>query len=529
MIMKTFNPKIAEEIVLEALKQKVTSKKELLQVERETLRKYGLPLPKGPELFEAYQNLLKKKVVKKSASLEKVLKFNPVRSLSGIATISILTPGLSCKNTCLYCPTEEDMPKSYFSTEPAVKRAIMCDFDPKKQVEARLYSLRVNGHPTDKIELIVLGGTFSHLNPKSREEFIKGAFDALNGCDSPKLKRAHEINESAPSRCIGLTIETRPDSITEKEIINLRELGVTRVELGVQTIYDDVLKTIKRGHSVDKTIEATFLLREAGFKVGYHLMPGLPGSNSKRDLEMFKTVFTHPDFKPDYLKIYPCVVVEKSELYEWWEKGLFFPVEQKEIVQILIEIKKLVPYYVRISRLFRDIPSFQIKAGVNLSNLRQLVQAELKKRGLRCNCIRCREPREKLITNTLLFRQDYKAANGKEVFLSFEDPERRYLIAFLRLRQPAYLKNSSQPVFKSLEEAAIVRELHTYGETLPIGKKSKALQHQGLGKKLLLEAEKIVKKEWGVNKIAVISGVGVREYYRSLGYQLKETYMIKKL
>ncbi len=527
--MKFFNPKIAEEIVLEALKQKVTSKKELLQVERDTLRKYGLPLPKGPELFEAYQNLLKRRVVEKSVSLEKVLKFNPIRSLSGVATISILTPGLACKNTCLYCPTEEEMPKSYFSTEPAVKRAIMCDFDPKKQVKARLYSLKVNGHSTDKIELIILGGTFSHLDPERRKKFVKQALDALNGCNSPNLEKAQEINESAPSRCIGLTIETRPDSITEREIINLRELGVTRVELGVQTIYDDVLKTIKRGHLVDKTIKATFLLREAGFKVGYHLMPGLPGSNTKRDLEMFKTVFTNPDFKPDYLKIYPCVVVEKSELYEWWEKGLFAPVKQKEMVELLIEIKKIVPYYLRISRLFRDIPSFQIKAGVNLSNLRQLVQAELKKRGLRCNCIRCREPREKLITEIQLFRQDYEAARGKEVFLSFEDPERRHLIAFLRLRQPAYLKNYSKPLFDSLSDSAIVRELHTYGEALPIGKKSKALQHQGLGKKLLFEAEKIAQKEWGVNKIAVISGVGVREYYRSLGYQLKDTYMVKEL
>lgn len=527
--MKTFNSKIAEEIVLEALKKKVKSKKELLQVERDTLRKYGLPLPKGPDLFEAYQNLLKRKAVKKSATLEKVLKFNPVRSLSGIATISILTPGLSCKNTCLYCPTEKEMPKSYFSTEPAVRRAIMCNFDPKKQVEARLYSLKVNGHPTDKIELIILGGTFSHLNSHHRKEFVKKALDALNGCDSPSLKKAQEINEKASSRCIGLTVETRPDSINEKEIIALRELGVTRVELGVQTIYDDVLKLIKRGHLVDKTIEATFLLREAGFKVGYHLMPGLPGSNKERDLEMFKTVFNNPDFKPDYLKIYPCVVVEESELYEWWKKGTFTPLEQEEMVELLIEIKKIVPYYVRISRLFRDIPSFQIKAGVNLSNLRQLVQAKLEKEGFRCNCIRCREPREKLITQAQLFRQDYQAAKGKEVFLSFEDPERNHLVAFLRLRYPAYLESKDRPLFKSLEGTAIIRELHTYGEALPIGKRSKALQHQGLGKQLLSQAEKIVKEEWGLKKIAVISGVGAREYYRHLGYRLEDTYMVKEL
>lgn len=521
--------KIAEEIVLEAIRKKIASKKELLQVERNTLKKYGLPLPKGPDLFEAYQKLLKRGIIKKSRELEHILKFNPVRTLSGVATISILTPGLSCKNTCLYCPTEEAMPKSYFSTEPAVKRALLCNFEPRKQVETRLHSLKVNGHSTDKTELIILGGTFSHRPIWERERFIKEALDGLNGCASQNLEDAQRINETAPSRCVGLTIETRPDSIDPQEVKNLRKLGVTRVELGVQTIYDSVLKLIKRGHLVDRTIEATFLLREAGFKVGYHLMPGLPGSNPQKDLEMFKTVFSQPQFKPDHLKIYPCVVVEKSELYEWWKKGLYSPLSLEEMVELLIEIKKLVPYYVRISRLFRDIPSFQIKAGVNLSNLRQLVQAELKKRGARCNCIRCREPRERIFSQPRLLRQEYEAAGGKEVFLSFEDSERNFLLAFLRLRYPAYLNGKGNPLFKALEGAAIVRELHTYGEALPIGIRKQALQHQGLGKNLLSEAERIAKKEWQLKKIAVISGVGARQYYRNLGYHLEDTYMIKWL
>ncbi len=527
--MPALKSEIAEEIVFEAIKKKINSKKELLQVERETLKKYGLPLPKGPDLFQAYQKLLSSGAIKRSPELEKVLKFNPVRSLSGVTTISVLTPGLSCKNTCLYCPTEEEMPKSYFSTEPAVRRAILCNFDPYQQVKTRLQSLRVNGHPTDKIELIILGGTFSHQPLTEREKFIKEALDGLNDFKSESLLEAQKINETAHSRCVGLTIETRPDSINTGEIKNLRRLGVTRVELGVQTIYDDVLRMIKRGHLVDKTIEATFQLKEAGFKVGYHLMPGLPGSNFQRDLEMFEKVFSFPEFKPDYLKIYPCVVVEKSELYDWWKKGDYSPVSQEEMIELLIEIKKLVPYYVRISRLFRDIPSFQIKAGVNLSNLRQLVQTELSRRGLRCNCIRCREPREKIISHLELFRQEYQASQGKEVFLSFEDPERRYLAAFLRLRRPAYLEGKVKPLFNSLAGAAVVRELHTYGEALPIGKRKEAHQHQGLGKQLLSKAEEIVSQEWNLKKIAVISGVGAREYYRQLGYRLEETYMVKPL
>jgi len=409
-------------------------------------------------------------------------------------------------------------------------RAISNQFDPYQQVKARLEALKNAGHPTDKIELIIIGGTWSFLPKKYQTWFIKRCFQACNENSKAKtLKKVQKINERAKSRIVGITIETRPDFINEKEIKRLRKLGVTRVELGVQSTEDEVLKLNNRGHQLKDTILATRLLKDAGFKICYHLMPNLPGSNLKKDEKMFRELFSNPDFCPDYLKIYPCLVLKEAPLYKLWKERKYRPYSIKKLINLLKKIKKIIPYWVRIQRLIRDIPSPSIVAGCKVSNLRQILANLSKKEGWRCRCIRCREvkenynPKEKLY----LFKEDYPASGGKEIFLSLESKDRKRLYSLLRLRIPG---KKFLPIFKVLKEAALIRELHTYGKVHPLGKQKLILpQHRGLGKKLIKLAEKIAKNEFGLNKIAVISGVGVRDYYRRLGYRLRETYLIKKI
>ncbi len=395
-------------------------------------------------------------------------------------------------------------------------RAILNKYDPYLQVKMRLRALENAGHPTDKIDLRVIGGTWSFYPKTYQTWFIKRCFDACNYRDggSTSIGQAHKLNEKAKHRIIGLSIETRPDYINAKEIKRLRELGVTRVELGIQSIYDDILKLIKRGHGRKEIIKATKLLKDAGFKVCYQMMPNLPGSTVKKDEKMFKELFSNPDFQPDLLKIYPCALLKEAPLHGWWKKGKYKPYTEKQLIELVKSIKKTIPYYVRIQRITRDIPSQSIVAGpARISNLRQLIAGEVK-----CKCIRCREvkeeynPKEKL----KLFRRDYKASKGEEIFLTFEDKRREKLYSLLRLRITS-------------QNAAIIREVHTYGQQLPIVRgltSNISPQHKGLGKKLMKEAEKIVKAS-GIKKIKVISGIGARNYYRKLEYKLEDTYMVK--
>lgn len=340
------------------------------------------------------------------------------------------------------------------------------------------------------------------------------------------LKQAQKLNEKSKNRIIGITIETRPDYINEEEIKWLRELGVTRVELGAQSIYEDVLKLNNRGHGVKEIIDATRLLKDAGFKICYHMMPNLPGSNLSHDLKMFKEIFSDPDFQPDMLKIYPCAVLNEAPLYKLWLNKKYRPYNETELKNLLKKIKQQIPYYCRIQRLIRDIPSTRIVDGSKITNLRQIIHREMKNEGWRCKCIRCREVKEQydLKEKPYLFRQDYKASLGKEIFLSFENKDRTKLFSLLRLRIP-----SRNVVIQALYGVAIIRELHTYGQAVPIYKNDSAAQHTGLGKKLLKEAERITGTEFKRKKIAVISGIGARGYYRKLGYRLKNTYMIKEL
>jgi elongator complex protein 3 len=530
--------------IINQLYKKIPAKNQnehFLKLKRKASKKFGLPNPTNIEILEVYRKMVKSKKIKPNKNIENLLITKNIRTLSGVAVVAVLTKPYRCPGTCIYCPTEKDMPKSYLSNEPAIMRAILTDFHPYKQVMARLKSLEATGHKTDKIELIVMGGTFSYFPKQYQTWFVKECFRACNAelkvIKSIKskvyLKQLQKINEKSKHRIIGLTLETRPDYIDEKEIIRMRKLGATRVELGVQSIYDDILKLNKRGHGIKETIRATRLLKEAGFKINYHIMPDLPGSNYKKDLAMFKELFSNPDFQPDMLKIYPCVVVKNSPIYKWWKNGKYKPYSDKKLIRLLAEIKKIIPYYVRITRLIRDIPSTSIVAGNKVSNLRQVLKKKSEEEGWQCKCIRCREVRSKFakFKNSKLFRQDYDASDGKEIFLSFEDRKRKNLYSLLRLRINSGVHSLECKAYELKPELhAIIREVHTYGKLVQIkSKNKKSPQHTGLGKKLILEAERITQEEFNIKKIAVISGIGVRDYYRKLGYRLEDGYMVKKL
>lgn len=524
------NNKLCEKIIIAAANSNPADWDDFKKIEHAVLKETGDPLPKGADMLGAYKQLVAGNIIDPSENLERILKFKKTRTLSGVAPVAILTKPYPCPGKCIFCPDEKNMPKSYLSDEPAVMRAIRAEFDAKQQVVNRLMAMEATGHHTDKVELIILGGTFSVLGDDYRTKFVKHAFDGLNKKDSRSIEEAHAVNEKAARRCIGLTVETRPDFIDENEILLLRKLGVTRVELGVQSLYDEILENSQRGHSVNETINATRLLKDHGFKVGYHMMPNLPGADIASDRKMFSDLHEKSDFQPDQLKIYPCVAVGDSPLYDMYIDGKFAPYSEKQLVDLSVDIKKEIPRYIRISRLFRDIPTPRISAGVRNTNLRQIIKNEMEKKGLICNCIRCREIRDREIlenVRTEVFTEEYEASNGREIFISVEDSNRSHLLAFLRLRFPSLHDTEGKPLFKTLEISAIIREVHTYGSLTPIGDKGR-VQHGGLGKKLIAKAEEIAKGS-NFKNIVVISGVGAREYYRNLGYVLSETYMTKRL
>lgn len=509
---------IKESIVKQLLKEEVKIPEDLAILKRRLAKIHKLPCPSNVALLETYHALVSNKRIKKSDKAERLLITRPVRSLSGIVNVSVLTKPYPCPGKCLYCPIEKGIPKSYVSGEPAVERAKRLNYNPYLQVSKRIEMLEAEGHPTDKIELRVVGGTWSYYPKAYQTQFILRCFEACNQKKSKTLKEAQYLNEKAQYRIVGLSIETRPDFVNEKEIKRLRELGVTMVELGVQSLYDKVLKLNLRGHKVKKTILATKLLKDAGLKVLYQMMPNLPGSTPKQDENMFKELFKNPDFQPDLLKIYPCALLKEAPLYKLWKQGKYKPYTEKQLTNLVKDIKKQIPPYVRIQRISRDIPSQSIVAGpAKISNLRQNIAREAKKEGWQCLCIRCREvkgnydPKEKLYLQKI----EYMASGGKEVFLSFENKDKTKLYSLLKLRMT--------------ENKAIIRELHTYGPLQSLKKQSKtSAQHKGLGKKLIMEAEKIAKQN-GQKELSVISGVGVRGYYKKLGYKLKDTYMVKKL
>ena len=538
---------IADAIIQASLERRVQTKDEFLAFEREVAAAAGAQLPPTAELRRAYERIVAAGAARQPR-LERMLKRREVRSLSGVAIVTVLTKPYACPGKCVYCPTEAIMPKSYLSNEPAAMRALLNRFDPWRQVTSRLTALTENGHDADKVELIVKGGTWSAYPWDYQQWFIKRCFDAANafaaaagaGAAPRTLAASQTRNETAKHRIIGITLETRPDWISPKEIVRLRTLGCTRVELGVQSIDDRILALTKRGHDVASVVAAAALLKDAGYKTDFHMMPQLPGATPASDLAELRGIFEDPRFRPDMLKIYPCVTVELAELHDWWKRGEYVPYPDAALVETLIAAKTSVPRYCRISRLIRDIPSTSIVAGNAVTNLRQTIQDEMKKRGLRCDCLRCREIGRAAQAEPSLaaakpefFDEAYQANGGEERFLSFEDRDRRAVFAFCRLRLPP-----KEPVGASVEVhdalpavcgAAFVRELHTYGTLVPIeGRDPEASQHKGLGRKLMAEAERIALAA-GYRRLAVISGVGVRGYYRKLGYRLSGTYMVKKL
>lgn len=447
----------------------------------------------------------------------------PTKTLSGVAPIAVVIKPRACKHgTCLYCPTL-GVPQSYTPKSPAVMRASLLSYTPFLQVKARLKTLKIMGHPTDKIELIIMGGTFLDYPLSYQENFIKACYDALNERKSKDLEEAKKINEKAKHRCVALCIETRPDVCTTKHINRILKFGCTRVELGVQAIDNRIYKLVKRGHIVKDVVDATSRLREAGFKIGYHIMPGILGSNFKKDLQMFKKLFSKQEFKPDQLKIYPCQVIKGAELEKLYWNRKYKPYSEKEVSKLIIKMLHLTPRYCRIMRIMREIPPDYLVAGVINIGLRKEINEELEKnqregiKEIRFREVGLRSRINKEIDNKLKLKTTkYKAANGFEYFLEFVNKD-DILFALCRLR------------IDRKKEYAIVRELHVYGKSINIGGKGE-IQHIGLGKRLLKQAEKIAKKN-KVKTLRIISGVGVREYYRNLGYRINSDgiYMEKEI
>ena len=453
----------------------------------------------------------------------------PTRTISGITPVAVMLPPKKCEHgNCIYCPSL-NVPQSYTPKSPVVMRAMQVDYDAYKQVEMRLKAFEAMNHKTDKIELIIMGGTFLEYPKKFQYEFIKGLYDGLNNKKSKTLLDAQKLNEKTKHRCVALCVETRPDVCVDF-IDRMREWGVTRIELGVQIIDDKIYRNVKRGHLVKDVADTTLALKNAGFKVFYHLMVGLPGSNLKKDIQMFKKIFSDERFRPDGIKIYPCQVIQGAELEKlYWQKK-YIPYNQKELTNLLIKLKLMVPRYCRIMRIMREIPPDYLVAGIKRIDLRKVIQEEMISKGEECKCIRCREigfalKRGKRLSHESikLCRINYDASGGEEIFLSFEDIKNDILISLLRLRIP-----NKQVVKEINTKTAIVKEMHTYGTSIKIGEKNEDFgQHKGYGKLLLKEAERIAREEFNMKKIVVIAGIGAREYFYSRGYKLDGTYVSK--
>lgn len=509
--------------------------KTYFQIQRQVVRDFKISFFHKDVLLKTYHKLVANKIIAQNESVLKLLRMKNTRSSSGIVVVSVLTKPYDCPGKCLYCPTQKGVPKSYLKDEPAVMRAIACQYDPYKQVISRLKALDATGHETDKINIRVIGATWSFYDKAYQTWFIKKCFAACNDSNNTKatLEQLQRENQTSKNRIVEISIETRQDYINKDEIIRLRKLGVTKVELGVQSIYDDILKLNNRGHQNIETIKATKMLKDAGFKVSYQMMANLPGSDLEKDREAFEELFNNPNYKPDYLKIYPLALVKEAPVYKLYLEKKYKPYTEKELTNLLVKIKASVPYYTRIERVIRDIPAeYIVEGGAKISNLRQIVLEKLEQEGLKCKCIRCREIREIEATGekAILFRESYDASDGKEIFLSFENKKRTKLFSMLRLRIPSTYFENKKGILPALSNAALIREMHTYGRQIAISKKdSRATQHMGYGKKLLAKAEEIARNEFNIHKVTVIAGVGVREYFKKQGYELKDSYMVKSL
>jgi len=487
-------------------------------------------------LVHVYRQMVSNGIMPEDTHLLARIRMKPVRSLSGVSTVTVLTRPHPCPGECIFCPDDPELPKSYLREEPGAARAYQNAYDPFLQVQSRLESYHAIGHPVDKIELLILGGSWSAYPRNYREEFIKRCFDAMNGTTAPTLVEAQAINESAESRNVGLVVETRPDMITPSELAFYRYLGVTKVQMGAQSFDDRILTLNRRGHSVSDTLSATALLRAAGFKIVLHWMPNLMGASPDSDRADFKHMWAD-GFCPDEIKIYPTQLLKEAPLYQKWKDGNYQPYSTQQLINLLADIKPTIPEYCRVNRIIRDIPSDYIVAGNKRSSLRLDVQKELTQRGQRCRCIRCREIRSTDMRSSSLTLDDhaYQAADAEEHFINYHTPQDR-LAGYLRLSLPLPAAEeheaARQQLFQlmpELDQAALIREVHIFGQSLELGSDLPgAAQHSGLGSALLEQAESVASQH-GFNHLAVIAAVGTRLYYEKRGYVRKGMYMVKDI
>ncbi len=490
------------------------------------------PLPDGAgflgktALIKVYRNQVRSGLRKEDPALFKKIRLKPTRTLSGVTTVTVLTKPFPCPGRCIFCPDYEEMPVSYLPDEPGAMRALHHAYDPYTQVDSRIEALHEIGHPTDKIELLILGGSWTAYDPAYQNWFIQRCFEAMNGVEADSLEDAQAVNEDTWHKNVGLVLETRPDLITPSELAEMRRFGVTKVQLGIQSMDDSILDLNQRGHTTAQARKGVALLRAAGFKIVLHWMPNLLGADLESDREDFKRLWE--DLCPDEIKIYPTQLLKDTGLYQVWEQGKYTPYTTEELIDLVADIKTIIPRYCRVNRVIRDIPSGNVVAGNKRTSLRQDIQETLAERGQVCSCIRCREVKGEPIDVDDLALEDqvYQAGGCEEHFLSFNTPD-DLLAGFLRLSLPG--NEALDPGIPELEGAALVREVHVYGESLPVGQeRSGAAQHAGLGTSLLSEAERIA-SEKGFAKIAVISAVGTRGYYLERGYERGELYFLKKL
>jgi len=476
---------------------------------------------------------------KEKRKLLPILRRKATRTISGVTVVAVMTKPHPCPQPepCAYCPggPAQGVPQSYTGFEPAAMRGLQNRFDPYLQVRSRMEQLKAIGHRVDKVELIIMGGTFPATPLEYQTWFIQRCLDAITAKESANLEEAKANAQHSLIRNVGITVETRPDWAKEPHVDAMLDMGVTRVELGVQNPDDEIYHLVGRTHTVADVTEATRIAKDAGLKVAYHLMPGMPGSNPMKDLEAFKRVFTEPAFKPDMIKIYPCLVLENTKAHKWYREGVYKPYSTEEAANLIAEVKKTIPSWVRVMRVQRDIPARLIVAGVNKSNLRQLVQQKLSEHGERCACIRCREVGHRLAVDNVkpdidkveILVTRYEASAGQEVFISAEDPENSVLLGYLRLRIPS--AKAHRPEIKAVP-SAIVRELHVYGPLVPVGKHlAKAWQHKGYGAAMLSEAERVALEDYDLKKLLVISALGTKQYYARFSYERDGVYVSKML
>lgn len=543
-------------IINDIIEGKISTRRDLEVKKRQLCRDLKL------SRFMSNADILEYATDEEKELVSDTLKKKPTRTKSGVAIVAVMCHPHKCPHgRCLYCPESDIAPPSYTGEEPAALRGRMFEYHPYVQCFNRLAQLKKIGHPIDKVELIIMGGTFPSRDLCYQEWFVSQCLKAMTDFglilennaefeinetlirdfekdviktyppnDYVLIEDIQLANEDSKVRCVGMTFETRPDYCKKDHINRMLNFGVTRVELGVQTLSDELYAKVKRGHTIADVIESNQLLRDSAIKVAMHMMPGL-FADQKKDLKMFKQLFSDDNFKPDMLKIYPCLVTKGSELYDMWQEGIYSPYTDEEAVDLIVEIKKILPKWVRTMRIQRDIPSTLIEAGVQKSNLGELVYNRLDEENINCQCIRCREIGHKktnenyTLDDFKIFSESYTACGGEETFISIEDKNEESIAGFLRFRLPS--ENIFRP--EITDKTALIRELHVYGNMIQIGDKNPSIgQHTGFGEKLLKEAENLAINN-DKNEIAIISGIGSRNYYRKFGYERKGPYMAKKL